>query len=67
MDNDMLLTLPEKSARMYCGILPIVVKPMPVELPPLDVHIYWHRNVDKDPANLWLRDKVTSAVETEYK
>ncbi|REL29547.1 LysR family transcriptional regulator [Thalassotalea euphylliae] len=60
-NNDMLLTIPEKSAKMYRELLPISIAPLPIELPPLDVHIYWHSNVDQDPANTWLRNKVIAA------
>ncbi|WP_448211682.1 hypothetical protein [Colwellia sp. MEBiC06753] len=57
----MLLTLPENAARMYQSFLPLSIAPMPVEIPPIDVHLYWHCNVDKDPANLWLRNKILQA------
>ena len=60
--NNMLLTMPENSARMYKSLLPIRIAPMPVDLPPLDVHMYWHSNVDKDPANVWLRNSILSSI-----
>ncbi|MFD2166691.1 LysR family transcriptional regulator [Thalassotalea euphylliae] len=60
-NNDMLLTLPENSARMYKALLPIGIVPLPIDVPPLDVHMYWHKNQDKDPANCWLRNKVSSS------
>ncbi len=60
-DNDMLLTLPENSAKMYRELLPIGIATLPIELPPLDVHVYWHSNVDKDPANVWLRTKIINS------
>jgi len=61
MNNDMLLTLPENAARMYKELLPLSIVALPVDLPPIDVHLYWHRNVDKDPANSWLRNKIIQA------
>ena len=36
--------------------LPTRIYPLPVEMPPLDVFLYWHGNVDTDPANAWLRE-----------
>jgi DNA-binding transcriptional LysR family regulator len=57
-DNNMLLTLTESSAKMYGKLLDLVIYPLPAELPALDVHLYWHINVDIDPANKWLRDKI---------
>lgn len=58
LSSDMILTLPKTAAEMYCEMLDIAIYPMPVKLPSLDVHLYWHVNVDKDPANKWLRNKM---------
>lgn len=35
---------------------------LPFELPPLEWHCYWHRSMDHDQANIWLRDKFTVAI-----
>ncbi|MFT4926856.1 MAG: DNA-binding transcriptional LysR family regulator [Phenylobacterium sp.] len=56
--NNMLLTLAESTAKMYAGLLDLAIYPLPVDLPDIDVHLYWHVNVDVDAANQWLRNKV---------
>jgi hypothetical protein len=28
---------------------------MPIDVPPLDVCLYWHEAMDADPGNRWLR------------
>ena len=61
-NTDMLLTLSKTAALMYSDIMDITIYPLPVALPPIDVHLYWHINVDKDPANKWLRNKMIMAV-----
>lgn len=61
LTSDMLLTLPKSSAQMYSEIFDVVISPLPVELPKTDAHLYWHVNVDKDPANKWLRNKIIMA------
>jgi hypothetical protein len=58
----MLLTLPTNAATMYSKMLDIQIHPLPVQLPSLDMHLYWHVNVDKDPANKWLRNKAILAA-----
>ena len=58
----MLLTLPKTAAEMYGEMIDINIYPMPVELPDIDVHLYWHVNVDKEPANKWLRNKMIMAA-----
>jgi len=53
--------MPESAANMFSKQLDISIYELPVELPDIDVHLYWHLNVDKDPANRWLRNKVLMA------
>ncbi len=60
--SEMLLTLPETAAKMFSQVLDISIYPLPVKLPGIGVHLYWHRNVDKEPANRWLRNKVLMAA-----
>ncbi|WDD97074.1 LysR family transcriptional regulator [Thalassomonas actiniarum] len=60
--SEMLLTLPETAAMIFSRMLGVKVYPLPVELPGIDVHLYWHINVDKDPANLWLREQLFIAA-----
>jgi DNA-binding transcriptional LysR family regulator len=62
LNNDMLLTLPKTAAAMYSQMLDITIHPMPVKLPDIGVHLYWHVNVDKEPANKWLRNKMIIAA-----
>ncbi|UZE97155.1 LysR family transcriptional regulator [Alkalimarinus alittae] len=59
--SNMLLTMPETAAKMFSKVLDIALYSLPVELPGIDVHLYWHVNVDKDPANRWLRNKILMA------
>lgn len=56
--NDMLLTTTETTAKMYTKLLDLVIYPLPVDLPEIDVHLYWHNNLDLEPANKWLRNKI---------
>jgi DNA-binding transcriptional LysR family regulator len=62
-NSNMLLTLPENTAQMYSELLELSIMPIPVDLPSIDVHLYWHVNVDKDPANIWLREQLLEAAE----
>tara|TARA_R110001583_G_scaffold561_2_gene4954 strand:- start:539 stop:1438 length:900 start_codon:yes stop_codon:yes gene_type:complete len=57
-DNNMLLTTTETTAKMYAQLLNLVIYPLPVDLPDIDVHLYWHSNLDFEPANKWLRNKI---------
>ena len=61
-DTDMLLTLTESNGRIYSDLLGLQMFDMPAELPPIDVHLYWHANLDLDPANRWLRERLINAA-----
>jgi len=60
--SEMLLTLPESAAKMFAQTMTITLYPLPVDLPSIDVHLYWHMNVNKEPANKWLRNKILMAA-----
>ncbi|MEY4766680.1 MAG: hypothetical protein RI907_3353 [Pseudomonadota bacterium] len=60
--TDMLLTMPEQYARVANAQYGNVLLPFPVEPAQLDVHMYWHAGADQDPTNLWLRDRMVSAL-----
>lgn len=56
--TDLLLTMPAQYAALANAGLDTVLVEMPVELPPLDVYLYWHESRENDPANRWLREQV---------
>jgi len=60
--SDMLLTLPKTAAQIYGDMLDISIYPLPVDLPPIDIHLYWHVHVDIEPANKWLRNQMIAAA-----
>ena len=63
--TDMLLTLPERQARLVnLGSLNRVY-PFPLSEPHLEAHIYWHESVENDPANRWLRDEIERTLAAE--
>ena len=55
--TDWLLTMPEQYARIANAQFGNRMVPFPLPTQPLDVHLYWHANVDHDPANQWLREQ----------
>ena len=55
--TDLLLSAPLSLARRY----DVVVKPLPFAAPALEAMLYWHRNADLDPANVWMREQIVAA------
>ena len=57
-DSDLLLTMPREHALLLRSVLGIHLLPTPMELPAIDLHLYWHRQADAMPANRWLREQL---------
>jgi len=63
--TDLILTLPESIAKMYQTRFPVKLFELPAELHGVDLQLYWHKNLDKDPANHWLRNQILLAIGSE--
>lgn len=55
--TDLVLTLPERVARLFEGQGVRILAP-PFELPALAGHLVWHERLSRDPASLWFRKLV---------
>lgn len=67
-ESDLLLTVPALISGPPGALTPptdaadsgdLVILPMPVDLPPLAVNLYWHRRSDGEADGLWLRNALT--------
>ncbi|WP_404368975.1 LysR family transcriptional regulator [Marinobacter sp.] len=56
--TDFLLTMPETYARLIAESLDISINTPPVELPGIDVHLYWHKPYSREPALIWFREQL---------
>ena len=52
--TDMVMTVPERFARRH----QLRYLSLPVEISPLETHLYWHESTDQDPANRWMREQI---------
>ncbi|WP_313394725.1 LysR substrate-binding domain-containing protein, partial [Pseudomonas sp.] len=57
--TDMAMTVPERFARRH----QLRYHPLPVDVPPLETHLYWHESTDQDPANRWMREQIIELCE----
>ena len=55
-ETDLVLTMPETYARIIAGRDGFVIMTPPADLPGLDVHLYWHKAYEKEPALTWFRE-----------
>lgn len=60
--TDLALTIPERLAQVVNQQFDNQILPFPLTMPSLDIYLYWHANVDNDPANVWLRERLTAVT-----
>lgn len=53
--SDLLATMTRNQAEIGNRRGGVQVLPFPLEIPPLEMFLYWHANVDADPGCQWLR------------
>jgi DNA-binding transcriptional LysR family regulator len=56
--TDLILTMPERYARIINAQFGNQLLPFPLKVPVYDTYLYWHANADSDPANIWLRQQL---------
>lgn len=61
----LLGNLPVHFARHAADHLPLALYLPPYDPPQVSVCLYWHRRLDRDPANIWLRDQVARALDLD--
>lgn len=57
-ETEMILSLPYRIAKQFKKLAALDIFPVPVELPAYDLVMIWHPLREKEPAHLWLRDKI---------
>ncbi len=61
--SELIATLPEQTAQDAAGILGLSVYRPPVEVPPQELRLYWHRRHDRSAAHRWLRAQIFETIE----
>ncbi len=60
--SDLLATMTRGQAAIVNRQTHNQVLPFPIEAPPLESFLYWHSNVDEDPASQWFRAQVRACL-----
>lgn len=63
-DSDLVLTMLEFDARAANTAFGHRILPLPIDSDSVDMYMYWHRSVDNDAANRWLRSEVAMMCAT---
>jgi DNA-binding transcriptional LysR family regulator len=64
VQSDCCFTLAERIAVPMAEQLPLVVRPLPFEMPSVSIAAYWHDRVHGDAAHRWLRRLVAEVTGT---
>ncbi|MDX1754520.1 MAG: LysR family transcriptional regulator [Marinobacter sp.] len=56
--SNLLLTMPETYARIIAEQARVHLLTPPTDMPGVDVHLYWHRAYEKEPALQWMREQL---------
>jgi len=61
--SNLILTMSETFARRANIWFDHQILAAPFEAAPVDIYMYWHANVESDPANIWIRSMVRAAMD----
>jgi len=61
-ETEMLLTMPREHAQLLRPALGFRILSLPMELPPIDLHLYWHRRAQDLPVQRWLRERLPGDI-----
>ena len=60
--SDLVWTAPERMARAYAALLPLVLRPVPIPLEGFTVWQSWHERRHRDPGHAWMRARVRAVA-----
>jgi DNA-binding transcriptional LysR family regulator len=63
--GDLLGNVPVQFARYSARLLDLDLYLPPVAPPIVEMRMYWHRRVEQDPAQAWLRSRIASAMDLD--
>jgi len=63
--TNLLAVMHERLARVFAPLLPLEIRPVPLEVPPMREMIQYHAGRSTDAGMLWLKSRMlTEAAET---
>ncbi len=57
--SNMLTTIPARYAEQLASHYDLDIFPFPLKQPARELFMYWHNSLEKDPANVWLRQMIS--------
>jgi LysR family transcriptional regulator, mexEF-oprN operon transcriptional activator len=63
LETSLIATLHGRAARWFGAAFGLTTSPVPIEVSGFKESMVWHEVVDRDPAQLWLRDTILSTAQ----
>jgi len=63
--NVLIGTLPERSSKIVSKKFKLVFKPLPFEIPKVEIKMVWHKQIDNDPGHRWLREIILNTMRSD--
>ena len=61
-NSDLVLALPSRAAHKLAAMLPLTLFELPLELPEIQLAMYWHERTHNSVAHQWFRARVRDAL-----
>ncbi|HCF3811569.1 TPA: LysR family transcriptional regulator [Pseudomonas aeruginosa] len=66
-DSDLLLTVPRNLALAANALVGNHIHPLPIAIPAVELHLFWHKERERDPTNSWLRGALLKAMAADVR
>jgi DNA-binding transcriptional LysR family regulator len=60
--TNLVWVAPDALAKTFEKSFPLVIRPLPLDIAPFEIAMYWHDRYHRDPENKWLRETVGEAL-----
>ncbi|WP_353189437.1 LysR family transcriptional regulator [Pandoraea pnomenusa] len=60
--SDLMATVPSRVGKQFAQVAPLQTVPLPIDIEPFEVGMYWHEFQDDNPAHMWMRGLVDDAL-----
>ena len=66
-NSDMVPALPSRAAQRLAAMLPLTIFELPLQLPDIQLAMYWHERTHNSVAHQWFRQAVRDALPGDLK
>lgn len=61
-NSDLVLAIPSRAAQRLAALLPLMLFDIPLDLPEIQIAMYWHERTHTSAAHQWFREQVRASL-----